>query len=74
MQCGTPPCEALNKDNNQPHIVHFVGDVNVHVYVAIEQEIAFECSSMTNAVFTMLAVHFFNLEHNHRVNGCALSH
>ena len=36
----------------------------LHECMAIEQELAIECRSMFNAIFTMLAVHFvFNLEY-----------
>ncbi len=68
IQRGTRPGEALDQGNNQPHLVRFVGDLSEQVFVAIEQELVLECKTFTNAIFTMLAVHFvFNLEYNHNV-------
>ena len=48
--------------------MRFVGDVNTQYFLAIEQELLIECKCMSNAIFTMLAVHFvFNIEYNHQV-------
>ena len=72
MQRGTPPEEAADSTNNQPHIVQFIdtSDANFspQYFIVIEQAVFIECKTMTNAIFTLFAVHYvFNLEYNVRV-------
>lgn len=71
MQRGTPPREAIDPTNNQPHIVRFIDSVEnlpPLYFVAIEQQLVIECRDIDCAIFTLLAVHFvFNMEYNQKV-------
>ena len=61
MQHGTPVKEAVDAQNNQPHIVRFIGasgDISPSHFIAIEQELLLECRSIDSAVFLMMAAHF----------------
>ena len=71
MQCGTPAEEAVDRFNNQPHIVRFVeasGDILPNHFIAIEQELILQCRSIDSALHLMIAAHFiFNMEYNPKV-------
>ena len=71
MQRGTPVKEAIDAQNNQPHIVRFVesaSDILPNHFIAIEQELVLECRSIDSALFLLIAAHFvFNIEYNSKV-------
>ena len=61
MQRGTPEKEAVDAQNNQPHIVRFFdasGDISPNHFIAIEQELLLECRSIDSALFLMMAAHY----------------
>ena len=61
LQHGTPEEESVDPNNNQPHIVHFVGATGDTLYfVVIEQKlhVVVECQSIDCALFMLLSVHF----------------
>ena len=73
MQRGTPPNEATEKENNQPHIVLFKDDDDEGVlnqcFISIEQQLMMESSNVVSAVFLCIAAHYiFNLSY-HRKSG-----
>lgn len=71
MQRGTPSKEAIDANNNQPHIVRFTdaaGDIPPSHFIAIEQDLILECRSIDSALFLMIAAHFvFNMEYQNKV-------
>ena len=76
FQRGTPPSEACEKENNQPHIFLFWDEDEdedegmAHQYfVCVEQELMMESSNVVAAVFFCIAAHYiFNLTY-HRKTG-----
>ena len=73
LQRGTPPKEAMEKDNNQPHIILFRDEdddsVMQQYFVCVEQELMLESSSLLAAIFFCVAAHYiFNLTY-HRKTG-----
>ena len=67
LQRDTPPTEAVERGNNQPHIVVLLDDVLTQYFVAIEQELMLESSSLPTASFLCLAAHYvFNLNYNRK--------
>lgn len=73
LQRGTPPREAAEKENNQPHIVMFRDeeeDATMNQYfVCVEQQLMMETTNIVSAVFFCLAAHYiFNLTY-HRKSG-----
>ena len=71
LQTGTPPEEATDSNNNQPHVVSIVDaddSVPAQYYIAIEQKIVFQCLSLCKALYFLFIVHYvFNLEYHPRV-------
>ena len=71
LHSGTPPEEATDSNNNQPHIVSIVdadNSVPVQYYIGIEQQIMFQCSSFCKALYFLFIVHHvFNLDYHPRV-------
>ena len=68
-QRGTPPAEATEKNNNQPHIVMFSDEneddpINQY-FVSVEQKLMMESSSITAAIFYTVAAHYiYNLNYH----------
>ena len=71
-QRGTPPKEAIDKNNNFPHIVRFVDsddDIRTQYYIAVEQDLHMECKNMTSAIFLLLAMHYvFNIQYHPKIH------
>ena len=72
-QRGTPPEEATEKNNNQPHIVWFTDadeDEPLHQYfISVEHNLMMECSNIVAAIFYCVAAHYiFNLSY-HPITG-----
>ena len=70
MQRSTPTNEAIDRKNNQPHIVMLSDDDDItpSVYIAVEQELVVECADLLKALFMLLAVHYvFDISYNERV-------
>lgn len=67
IQRGTPPAEAMEKNNNQPHIIMFSDEdepINQY-FVAVEQKLMMESSCITAAIFFTVAAHYiFNLSYH----------
>lgn len=69
VQRGTPPAEATEKNNNQPHIIMFSDEdedepINQY-FVSVEQNLIMESSSITAAIFFAVAAHYiFNLRYH----------
>ena len=67
FQRGTPAEEAIDRQNNQPHIVRFVdacSDIPPTYFIAVEQQLLMECRNIQSAVFLMLATYYvFNIEY-----------
>lgn len=73
FQRGTPPAEACEKENNQPHIVLFFDEEEDSIlqqyFVCVEQELMMESSNIVAAIFFCVAAHYiFNLSY-HRKTG-----
>ena len=70
IQRGTPPSEATEKANNQPHIVLFRNEeqdseLPQQYFISVEQQLILECSSLESAIFLCVASHYFlNLEYH----------
>ena len=63
IQCGTPPDEAVDKQNSQPHIVLFEGDdddddIQGQYFIWIELQLMMELSNLVTAIFNLLAAHY----------------
>ena len=71
MQSGTTPAECIDRDNNLPHIVKICNanyEVPPQYFIALEQELVTECSSLSDAIFLLIAVHYiYNVTYHHRV-------
>ena len=67
FQRGTPTQEAVDSQNNHPHIVRFLdasGDIPPSHFIAVEQDLLLECRNMRSSVFMMLAAYYiFNIEY-----------
>ena len=64
---GTPPSEAPEPSNNQPHIVLFCDESEEvkQYFVAVEQQLMMESVSLVSSVFLLLAAHYiFNLSYH----------
>lgn len=65
MQNGTPPSEAPDRENNQPHIVAIERDEYYQYMIAVEQSLILDCTEITTALFLLLATHYvFNLSYH----------
>ena len=58
IQHGTPPVEATDQANNQPHIVVFTDDDAVddpmnQYFIAVEQTPLMQCSNASSAIFLL---------------------
>ena len=74
IQHGTPPAEATDRTNNQPHIVVFTDDDAVdepvnQYFIAVEQILLMQCSNAISAIFFLLAAHYiFNMAYHPKTN------
>lgn len=62
---GTPPNEAIDASNNHPHIILFSDpdDDVVQFFLAVEQTLLYECPSLADSLFMLIAVHYvFNIK------------
>lgn len=71
LQWGTPPREASEKENNQPHIVLFKDEDEQNAldqyFLSVEQQLMMETSNIVSAVFLCIAAHYiFNLSYHRR--------
>ena len=70
LQRGTPASEAIDKDNNQPHIVHFKNEddedgLMQQYFICVEQQLMMESSNLVSALFLCLAAHYiFNIQYH----------
>ena len=67
MQRSTPTNEAIDRKNNQPHIVMLSDDDDItpSFYIAVEQDLVV---NLLKALFMLLAVHYiFDISYNERV-------
>ena len=71
IQRGTPPSEAPDKQNNQPHVVPIhdldeeESDVCGQYFIAIEQTLMLENSNIFAAIFYLIAAHYiFNVQYH----------
>lgn len=70
IQRGTPPNEAVEGNNNQPHIVWFQEesddeDIMQQLFIAVEQTLMLETNNLVTAVYACLAAHYiFNLSYH----------
>ena len=57
VQRGTPPGEAIDRSNNQPHIVRFVGceDLPPLHFIAVEQ-LVIECPNLINSYYDLFTL------------------
>ena len=71
LQRGTPIKEAIDKNNNHPHIVRFIDtdlQFTPQIFIVVEQEMIHECKDMCSALFTLMGLHFtFNIEYNSKI-------
>jgi len=54
IQNDTPPTEAPEARNNQPHLVVFNHDDFNQFFVSIEQKLFMECADLTSALSLLL--------------------
>jgi len=68
IQNDTPPSQAPEVGNSQPHIVAFNHDEYDQFFITIEQKLYMECTDLTMAVFLQLTSHYiFNLSYHPQV-------
>ena len=61
---GTPPSDAPDKHNNQPHIVITEHEDYSQYFIPDEQVIMLERTDLVSALFLLLAIHYvFNLSY-----------
>lgn len=67
LQQGTPTKEAIDSQNNHPHIVRFIdasGGISPTHFIAVEQQLLLECRNIESALYLLVATHFvFNIEY-----------
>jgi hypothetical protein len=70
MQSGSPPSECINSGNNLPHIVKLCNagyETSPQYFIALEQEFMMECSTLSNAIFVLIAIHYvYNVTYHPR--------
>ena len=67
LQRGTPPDEAVDHSNHQPHIVVFIDEPDeFHQYfVALEGQLLLESANISTALYLCLGAHYiFNLKYH----------
>ena len=68
IQNDTPPSQAAEVGNSQPHIVIFNHDEYNQFFIAIEQKLYMECADLAMAIYLMLGAHYvFNLSYHPRI-------
>ena len=77
IQRGTPPAEAPERNNNQPHIILFSDedyedeDRLQQFFVCVEQTLMLECSNIVAAIFFCIGAHYiFNLNYHPKSGIC----
>lgn len=67
-QRGTTPSEAVDKTNNQPHIVCFQDDEEElagRYFIAVEHILMMESSNLVAALFFLFCAHYiFNVQYH----------
>lgn len=65
VQNDTPPSQAVEASNSQPHLVVFRHEEYDQYFVAVEQQLCMECTDLSMALFLLLAAHYiFNLSYH----------
>jgi hypothetical protein len=76
MQNGTPPADCIDSGNNLPYIMKLCNadyECPPQYFIAFEQELIIECSSLNQAIFTLIAVHYvYNVVYHPRVKNLFL--
>ena len=76
LQKGTPPGSASDRDNNQPHIVVFIDEVDLEIgqcFISVEQQLMMEAPSLLIALFNFIAAHYiFNLSYHSKISDLAV--
>ena len=70
QQHGSPPSDATEKQNNQPHIVILDDDDSTlnQCFVSVEQKLVLESASVQSALYLCLVSHYiYNLEYHKKV-------
>ena len=76
VQKGTPPSEAADKRNNQPHIVLFQDELEdedlvacKQYFISVEQKLFMESSNLITALLNLVASHYIlNLAYHLKTN------
>ena len=67
-QDGTPPSEAPDPNNTQPHIIAITHDDYNQYFIAVEKGMYMESTDIATAVFLLLGTHYvFNLSYHAKV-------
>ena len=67
-QDGTPPSEAPDPNNTQPHIIAITHDDYNQYFIAVEKGMYMESMDIATAVFLLLGSHYvFNLSYHAKV-------
>uniref|UniRef100_A0A1X7UTF7 Uncharacterized protein n=1 Tax=Amphimedon queenslandica TaxID=400682 RepID=A0A1X7UTF7_AMPQE len=68
---GTLPNEVIDKTNNFPYILRLFDaedEIDPQYFVAVEQQILFECKDVINALFHLISTYYvFNMSYHGRV-------
>ena len=66
VQRGTPVCEAMDCDTNQPHVIRFVDeDLPTQYCIAVEQVVHLDVSSIVKGIFVIISLHYIYDIHYH---------
>ena len=69
IQNDTPPSEAPEVGNTQPHLVVFNHDEFNQFFVSIEQKLFMECADLASALFLLLGSHYiWNLSYHQKLH------
>lgn len=69
IQNDTPPSEAPQEGNNQPHLVVFNHDEFDQFFVSIERKLFMECADLASALFLLLGSHYIlNLSYHQKLH------
>ena len=68
VQNDTPPSEAVEASNSQPHLVVVRHEEYDQYFVVIEQQLCMESTDLSMALFLLLAAHYiFNLSYHSKI-------
>ena len=68
LQDGTPPSQAPDPENAQPHIVVILHDDYNQYFIAVEQIMCMECTDVATALFYLVASHYvLNLSYHDKI-------